>query len=89
MPTIVGISTFMSRKNSIQGVYVLKNADFFIFTYEHLKFHVQLSLAWKKFYNLGTRLQPWTLDSNCRLHSESTKSIKKRVIFMSIFDLHS
>ena len=23
------------------------------YTYEHLKFHAQLSLAWKKFYNLG------------------------------------
>ena len=25
----------------------------FFYTYEHLKYHAQLSWAWKKFYNLG------------------------------------
>ena len=29
------------------------SCDFY--TYEHLKFHAQLSWAWKKFYNLGAR----------------------------------
>ena len=34
----------------------LKNAYFLgIYTYEHLKCHAQLSLAWKLFYNLGAR----------------------------------
>ena len=42
MPTIAGILTFMSRKNSILGLYEPENLDFF-YTYEHLKFHAQLS----------------------------------------------
>ena len=41
MSTIVGILTFMSR-----------NCWHFII-YEQEKFHTQLSLAWKKFYNLA------------------------------------
>ena len=46
MPTIVGISTFMSRKIAFKGY--LKMLYFLIFyTYECLKFHVQLSLAKK------------------------------------------
>ena len=54
MPIIVGILTFMSRKNSILGFLSPKNAKFpDIFIYEHLKFHAQLSWAWKKFFNLG------------------------------------
>ena len=54
MPLIVGILTFMSRKNSPLGLSEPKNADFFLYfhIYEHLKFHAQLSWAWKKFYNL-------------------------------------
>ena len=45
MPTIVGILTFMSGKNSILGLSEPKKAEFLdIFrTYEHLKFHAQLS----------------------------------------------
>ena len=45
MPTIVGILTFLSRKNSILGVFEPKKAEFLhiIYTYEHLKFHAQLS----------------------------------------------
>ena len=55
MPTIVGILTFVSRKNSILG---LSESDkrwisWYFYTYENLKFHAQLSWAWKKFYNLG------------------------------------
>ena len=45
MPTIVGILTFISGKNSILGLSERKkNADFFkyFYTYEHLKFHAQL-----------------------------------------------
>ena len=46
MPTIVGILTFMRRKNSILDLSEpKKKAEFlyiFIF-YEHLKFHAQLS----------------------------------------------
>ena len=43
--TSVGILTFISRKNSSLGLSVPKKTDFLIFfyTYEHLKFHAQLS----------------------------------------------
>ena len=55
MPTIVGILTLMSGKNSIQGLPQPKTSriSWYFYTYEHLKFHAQLSWAWKKFYNLG------------------------------------
>ena len=44
MPTIVGISAFMSRKNSILGLSEPKNAySLYFYTYEHLKFHAPLS----------------------------------------------
>ena len=44
MPTVVGILTFMSRKNTIIGSYEPeKKLNFLIFyTYEHLKFYAQL-----------------------------------------------
>ena len=46
MPKIVGILTFMSRKNSILGLSESEKADFFYFyTYEHLQFYAQLSWA--------------------------------------------
>ena len=45
MPTIVGILTIMSGKNSILGLSEPKQAEFldFFYPYEHLKFHAQLS----------------------------------------------
>ena len=45
MPTIVGILTFMNRKNSIIGSSESeKNLIFqYFYTYEFLKFHAQLS----------------------------------------------
>ena len=45
MPTIVGISTFKSRKNSILGLYKPEKCLIFLYfhTYEHLKFHAQQS----------------------------------------------
>ena len=48
MPTIVGIVTFMSRINRILGSSELgERLNFLIFfTYEHLKFHAQMSCAW-------------------------------------------
>ena len=46
MLKIVGILTFMSRKNNILGLS--------FHTYEQLKFNAQLSWAWKKFNNLET-----------------------------------
>ena len=45
MPTSVGISTFMSTKNSILLSSDPEKCRFFLYfhTYEHLKFHAQLS----------------------------------------------
>ena len=45
MPTIVGILTCMSGKNSILGLSEPKKAELLdiFYTYEHLKFHAQLS----------------------------------------------
>ena len=45
MPTIVGILTLPSGKNTILGLSEPKKAEFldsFFYTYEHLKFHAQL-----------------------------------------------
>ena len=58
MPTIVGILTFVSGKNSILGLSEPKNGriSWYFYTYEHLQFHAQLSWVWKKFYNLGARM---------------------------------
>ena len=50
MPTIVGILTFMRGKIALSVYLSWKKAEYF-YTYEHLKFHAQLSWAWKKFYN--------------------------------------
>ena len=48
MPTIVGISTFMSRKNISIGLSKpVKSWISWYFYNEHLKFHAQLSWAWK------------------------------------------
>ena len=57
MPTIVGILTFMSRKNCILSLSEPEKCwiSWYFHTYEHLKFHAQLSWARKKFYNLGAR----------------------------------
>ena len=48
MPTIVGILTFMSRKNSIIRLPEPEKAEFLsiFYTYEHLNFYAQLSGAW-------------------------------------------
>ena len=45
MPTIVGILTSMSGKNSILGLSEPKKIEFldFFYTYVHVKFHAQMS----------------------------------------------
>ena len=75
MPTIVGILTFTSRKNSILSLSEQKMSQisWFFYIYEHLKFHAQLSWAWKKFYNLGARL----IQSNYH-NSSNKRKIKHR-----------
>ena len=47
----------MSGKNSILGLSELNinQISWYFYNYEHLKFHAQVSWAWKKFYYLG----PW------------------------------
>ena len=63
MPTIVGILTFMSRKNSILSLSEPENCwiSWYFHTCEHLKFHAQLSWAWKKFNNLGASFTLYVL----------------------------
>ena len=68
MPTIVGILTFISMINTTSES--LKAIKIFIFQhfsfYEQLKFHDQISLAWKKFYNLRTlHLFSYSDDEGC------------------------
>ena len=66
MPTIVGILTFISMINTTAER--LKARNFFIWRYfsfnEQLKFHAQLSWAWKKFYNLDASSSSELLRSN-------------------------
>ena len=47
----------MSRKNNILDLTEPKKRQisWYLYIYEHLKFHAQLSWAWKKFYNLEAR----------------------------------
>ena len=63
MPTIFGILTFMSMVNTVAER--LKARKLFICWYfsfyEQLKFRAELSWAWKKFYNLGARLEIWDI----------------------------
>ena len=71
MPTIVGILTCMRGKNSILGLTEPnKKPNILVFyTYEHLKFHAQLSWVWNKFYNLRAKFSYSTLivSENCIL----------------------
>ena len=59
MPTIVGILTYMDRKNSILGLSEPEKCliSRYFHTYEQLKFYAQLSWARKKFYNLEARFR--------------------------------
>ena len=47
MPTIVGILSFMTRRNSIISLSEPEKADFFLYfhTFKNLEFYIQLSLA--------------------------------------------
>ena len=63
MPTIVGILTFMSRINTTSERLKSRIGLYFSF-YEQLKFHAQLSWAWKKFHNLLARLASWQWQKN-------------------------
>ena len=49
MPTIVGVLTFMSGKNSILGLSEPKKSriSWYFYTYELLKFHVSTELSMK------------------------------------------
>ena len=78
MPTIVGILTFMSRKNSILHLSEPDKSwiSWYFYTYEQLKFHAQLSWAQKKFYNL----RPWTI-----LYPNDSKPKRKSYLTVSWF----
>ena len=64
MPTIVGMLTFMGRKNSIPDFPESEKSwiSWYFYTSEHLKFYAQLSWAWKKFYNLGPNSAKFTTE---------------------------
>ena len=55
MPTLDGILTLTSKKNSILGLSEPENSwtFWYFYTYEYLQFHAQLISAWQKFYNIG------------------------------------
>ena len=57
VPTIVGILTFMSQKNSLLGLAEPEKSwiSRYFQTYEHLQYHAQLSWACNFFHNLGAR----------------------------------
>ena len=59
MPTILGISTFMSRKNSIHGLSVSEKAEFLdiFYTCEHLKFQLSELSMEKSFITSGPGLR--------------------------------
>ena len=79
-PAIVGILTFMNMINTTSkslkagNVFILQHLSF----YEQLKFHAQLSRAWKKFYNLWA----WALIVFC-LQCFSTWSRRAWVTYCS------
>ena len=57
MPTTtVGISAFMSRKNSILGLFEPQKClvSWYFYTYKYFIFHAKLSWAWEMFYYLGS-----------------------------------
>ena len=80
MPTIVGILTFMHRKNSILGLSEPEKCwiSWYFHTYEQLKFYAQLSWAWKKFYNLGPRFSKDHSIGLSEIKKQKTKNKKKQ-----------
>ena len=64
MPTIVGILTFISMINTPSKSLKIRNIfiffQYFSF-YEQLKFHAQLSCAWKSFVTLGSGFWMWLI----------------------------
>ena len=71
----------MSGRNSILGLSEPNKSRtaWYFYTYEHLKFHAQLSWAWKKFYNLGPSLHKTrgTVSSSVILDDVDGRSIPK------------
>ena len=84
MPTIVGILTFMNRKNSIISLSEPKKCwiSYDFYTYEHLKFHAQLSWAWKKFYNIGARRHTSQYKHRINVDSTSSRWISVDLMFI-------
>ena len=69
MPTIVGILTLMSRKNSILGLSEPEKKLNFLYsnTYDFLKFNAQQSLARIFFYYFGVCSEQSDLGLQCLL----------------------
>ena len=63
----------MNRKNSILGLYDPEKKNWislYLYTYETLKFHAQLSWAWENFYNLGPLLNTFLLSPLAQSETE-------------------
>ena len=71
----------MSRKNSILGFSEPNGSQisWYFYTYEHLKFHAQLSWAWKKFYNFGARSRLFAHRNFYAEYNKSEKSHQKPI----------
>ena len=67
MPTNVGILIFMSRQNNILCLSEPKTSriSWYIYTYEPLKLHAQLSWAWKKNITSGPDVQKELYVATC------------------------
>ena len=65
----------MNRKNSIISLPEPKKCwiSCDVYTYEPLKFHAQLSWAWKKFYNLRAWLDTIISHSNKSRENQTAK----------------
>ena len=78
MPTIVGFLTCISMINTTSERLIARN--FFICRYfgfyEQLRFHIQLSWAWKKFYNLWAWTSQHTYTHCLLTYTEELESSK-------------
>ena len=77
MPTVVGILTFMSRKNSILSLSepLKSQISWYLYTYVHLKVHAHMSWAWKKFYNLRARTGLANILLDSKIHFSNFRMI--------------
>ena len=78
MPTIVGILTFISRKNSFLGLPEPEKSclSWYFYAYEHLKFHAQLNWAWIVFITSGPVFLNIQAYDFCKFHTVGMELMK-------------